>query len=980
MYTIAVELHGLRQLLRISPDLVRSVRRSLIAAIEVHGGSFLGEDADLWLFRFERARPEDRTGVQDALRQAVTIAKSKETELSGWTIFLDYVEIDLDIGRWIRDAMIKVSTENRAWVGPAAATLLEHFLSLTYEASVGLHEVVGDTATSDFGPESAQALAAYEPAADLILDSITTEEASSSFVLVEDPDEVASRANTIGALDRLQGSASVSWLEAEPFGSSLSPLCTLFSRIQVHETPFWLRPHEKESWEERVGLVNALMSRDFGSIFPDAFQTDILLALETYLTGYTRRAADATVIPVIVCERIDLWDEAAVDGLLHVVSRLPESEGGTSLVALATSAPTGADSRLRRIATQVIELPHRSIVEYGAASGAHVSWDRVSRITEGNPTAVSHYLAAAVHWDTRPESALDDVSPDDLAWQASLTFDSEVQELLLAINYASRFVNVDEFATMAQGLGTDAVRVPAVIDVLVSAGLLSKGDYLRPLHPELRDRFEVHLGDRAREIKLRVADHVVRAASNGSISHSGAIIDLVVSAGLDDDLPRQYHDLVTERLSRRDLAGGHRVLYDAVPPRGFQPTTRACMQTVVHASRLRLALLEENAQAAERIHLKSEREESECDFAEADLALQRSRFAATRGPVNETVALIKRSIVLYQQLDDQAGLARANLDFGLVKLANEDVLGAGEYFLLASKAAASSGDLFEQLRARHLTIVNSFVFGNLSRAMASSDELSDAAGDAGMRELQLFCDLTRGRALFELGRYEEAVDAFSRGRGWTRLYGFDAAERVMDRWIARSLIYDGRYRRGLTILRDQDETSESAFFLAEAHLRNGNHADSLQMLERGLGLDSDPAVPVERIGWYSGFSALEDRAIGLSRGVRVLRHQMLALRGYVLAESGRVADGVEEMHRLTRELRTSEIDPYNRIYFYLYSLILPESGEMNLEDGSTVLGKAVRYIQQRTSRMDEYAHKTDYLRRNYWNTRLMAHAQTHNLA
>jgi hypothetical protein len=90
-------------------------------------------------------------------------------------------------------------------------------------------------------------------------------------------------------------------------------------------------------------------------------------------------------------------------------------------------------------------------------------------------------------------------------------------------------------------------------------------------------------------------------------------------------------------------------------------------------------------------------------------------------------------------------------------------------------------------------------------------------------------------------------------------------------------------------------------------------------------------------------------------------------------------EGVQELHQLTRETRLSEIDPYNRLYYYLYSLVLPESGELNIEDRTTVLGRAVRYIQQRTSRLDEYAHKTDFLRLNYWNNRLMSHAQSSNL-
>ena len=124
---------------------------------------------------------------------------------------------------------------------------------------------------------------------------------------------------------------------------------------------------------------------------------------------------------------------------------------------------------------------------------------------------------------------------------------------------------------------------------------------------------------------------------------------------------------------------------------------------------------------------------------------------------------------------------------------------------------------------------------------------------------------------------------------------------------------------------------------------------------------------------------LSPRVVPIPSTPQTRPHWILALRGFVLAESGRTEEGVQELHRLTREIKLSEIDPYNRLYYYLYSMILPESGDLNIEDRNTVLGRAVRDIQQRTSRLDDYAHKTDFLRLNYWNSRLMSRAQSSNL-
>jgi tetratricopeptide (TPR) repeat protein len=334
---------------------------------------------------------------------------------------------------------------------------------------------------------------------------------------------------------------------------------------------------------------------------------------------------------------------------------------------------------------------------------------------------------------------------------------------------------------------------------------------------------------------------------------------------------------------------------------------------------------------------------------------------------------------MYQDGENQAGLARGNLDFGMLLLAQEDVLEAREYFQLASKMAASSGDLFEQVRADLLQLTSTFVHGNFSRVLLMSSALAERAGKAGMREIQLLADFAAARSHFELGRYDEAATLFDLGRTRSRFYGWRAPGDLFRRWLARSLVYDDRFRRGVEMLVDEPEGREASFFLGEAWLRMGEHGKALAALERAAELPADPQVSLEAISWASGYANFEDRAVGVYDDMGVVEHQVQALRGHVLAESGHREEGVEELHRLTRETRLSDIDPYNRLYYYLYSITLPESGELNIEDRTTVLGRAVRYIQDRTSRLDEYAHKTDFLRRNYWNSQLMSHAQTSNL-
>ncbi len=986
MYTLAVEIHGLRQLERLQGELIGDLRRRIIAALEVQGGAFALEQGGLWVFRFERAEPDDRQGVLDALAQTTALLAARENELAGWSVVLDYIDLPpAEAAERIHTALLPVYEDDTAWLGEAAHSLLAHHLQVDAEPAVPtrLYRISGMTGATSEEVGSAIEYARNERAVDAVIDELVPDQLVGRMLLLVGDDPLALRVNARAALEQLAGSSpAVRLLEAEADDRHpYAPLESIFSALDAHETPFWLNEAERGSWDERSALIESLITPGGPVVLPDAFATDLLIALESYLLAYVRRAAEAIVPPVLLCHSVDRWPSQAVDAIVRTVSRLPVPEHQPGLMLVGTSSRSLPGAGISELVERTVRLPRRTVSELRELSGAQANWERLMRLTRGKSAPVVHYLTNAPHWDSLTDGELAEVDEVDLAWRVVTAQDSEIQELLLAACYASPFASREQYTELAVRLGTDRIRVPTTLSRLRLLGLLEDREDVVPAYPELESRLETALGTAAKTVYDKVSRGLVELVEGRRTEASEELVHFLGSFARGEQVPRLYHQLLTRVMNERRLDEAQRLLYDTMPPGGLAADTRACMQAVVATNRIRLAVLQGNAQAAERTRSQSDRlaDAGECDSVQGDLAVQKARLSFNDGPSRETIALLKRAVMIYQEIDDQAGLARANLDFGLVLLAQEDLLGAREYFLLAGKSAANSADTFEQVRGRALSLVCDYVYGNLTRALSQAEALDAHAGQAGMREIQLFAELARGRVSFELGRYDEAADVFSRGRSRARLYGMSSPGAVMERWLARSLLYDGRIARGSAILRDHTTNPESCFFLAEACLKRGEHAEAITLLDEGLSLMPQTPGPVESVSWASGFASLEDRAIGMLGGTQVLTHQMMALRGYVLAESGRIADGVDEMHRLTRELRISEIDPYNRIYFYLYSLILPESGELSVEDGTTVLGKAVRYIQQRTSRMDEYAHKTDYLRRNEWNARLMGHAQSHNL-
>ena len=121
---------------------------------------------------------------------------------------------------------------------------------------------------------------------------------------------------------------------------------------------------------------------------------------------------------------------------------------------------------------------------------------------------------------------------------------------------------------------------------------------------------------------------------------------------------------------------------------------------------------------------------------------------------------------------------------------------------------------------------------------------------------------------------------------------------------------------------------------------------------------------------------MEDLVIADKPGHSELARIISAYRAWALAQTGRGDEAVPIFYGLTRGDEGVHIDPYTGWYNYLYSSVLPTERSA---DRVTVLGKSVKLVQERTSRIDDYRDKMRFLNDNAWNRRLMETARRHNL-
>jgi hypothetical protein len=203
---------------------------------------------------------------------------------------------------------------------------------------------------------------------------------------------------------------------------------------------------------------------------------------------------------------------------------------------------------------------------------------------------------------------------------------------------------------------------------------------------------------------------------------------------------------------------------------------------------------------------------------------------------------------------------------------------------------------------------------------------------------------------------------------------------VLGAWLDRAVLYQGSFSQGIGILEKREQSREVLFFLAEGCLFAGDLENAFLYAERALAMNGDSRFPTPAVtGWRDGFSCIEGRCFRLSRNDALLHRSLAGLRAYLLGLRGFSTEAAGELRALTRGGKPVEEDPNAYVAHYLYSLVLPDSGSAELDDKATVLGKSLKGLQERASRIDAPAGRSAFLTRNLWSRRIMEDARARKL-
>ena len=401
------------------------------------------------------------------------------------------------------------------------------------------------------------------------------------------------------------------------------------------------------------------------------------------------------------------------------------------------------------------------------------------------------------------------------------------------------------------------------------------------------------------------------------------------------------------------------------------------------ALKLRAMLLDNNKDACVQL-LKNipDKQYSPESIQEAILMLETSKYYHAAEEYRHALDYVKKVLIYLQAGDYPAIEGAAFIELGFLMLCKGKLLESSEYLNLAIERLTGSGDEYNLMKATFFSAVQQYIWGSLDISEDYIEKAGEIAAGNGYQEWFLYITFFRCRLYFELGRYYDTEKLLAECLLNNEILRDGKRRRLFLAWTARACLYQGKIYRGLNMLLSLEEDPEVLFFLAEAYYFNGNLEKALASIEKADGDDEYfklGFMPLEYISWRNGFISIEGRILRSEKGTGVLLHNIRAMHAFILGLTGNRDFGTEILFSLTRDEKISENDPYNRHYFYIYTQLLERRPDADMIDKLTLMSKALKYLQQTSSRINDPGIRREFMSKNYWNSKLVSEAQKEKL-
>jgi hypothetical protein len=968
MLLLFIHLPAFRQLSRVRADVLADIDGVIKQFAEDTGSAALYEEDGSWLLRLRWPKNGEMRNSSRRMRafgdRVLELAErfdESERQLQGYNLLLD--EIDgftvPSVIDTLRVRTLQCNADKDLWITSAAAPAFGDHLRFG-EGSVA--KVLGLAADVDAGEPRLSEFCVRKQLLDELMDSIQRihlGDGEERFVVVLSEPGDGSTETIHRLLDVLSQNiddcywvvtSSAGDLENEPPEKVLG----IESGLDYLNPTVHLNDVERAVWD-------TLKVTDFVQSPVDRMEIDLYQIFALCLSAYERRMSELLLPPVWVCdltERLPSWAMSVVTRYLQNISvrsgviplvltrsvdELPKIDG-IAHFCLRTQ-PLSAGETQQRIA---------SFVRPGREAGELTEF--VQKRPDRSVLGLFHRLQLFSYGE----------GVDYLA--------EDPTERLL-----SHLAMGQEELWRTRAVAMQAISGSLLCEYLESAGydrdeILSVADSLNELHC---DQAPAHRSPReeisAENVKKQIARFVLHRRSEGMALPSMPVIAAVWEGGKSVSAALLVRDYVSWLLEC-DRCEDTLAFLQELRAEG----ATADSLIVLDSLRLRAAVLcGSTTGAAQAFAALNARGEAQDASIEGSRRLECTRYLYAEGAFSEGLQSAKDALMIFQQnLPERESEACAFV--GLHMLAVSKIEEADAYLSIARENTSVMSSALSAVSGIYAASTQ-FMRGDLARALRIATAALASSEKAGLRRYQLYLQFLVVRIQMELGRYELCVTLCLDGLSLAQLY--DAGSRpVFSRWLRRCQAYAGSLRDAEAGLDDNSQNPEELLFLAEVLLLRGSYEKAARCLARSeLGAGKSRFAAAEVIDWSSGFAMLEDRVIPGGGGNSVLGMLIRSFAAYVGCYLDHSERGVDELARITRGDRLSEIDPNNGLYHFQYAHAIGcVSGSGDL-DRLTALSKAMKYIQERAAAIGDASEKQSYLHKNYWNARILEDARSGKL-
>jgi len=972
MFFVMVEISNYRQLTRLRAADADEIRGLLEHFCQNRGGRLVKEQNGFFLFSFHPLREKVLEQVADFLFLTNESLQRKKEDLFGYSILLDHDDQTDEAGVFnrLKTQLFTAPREGRMWAGPGVRETLTGVLPVSHEEP--LAEILGRPGRGELSPLPVE----------LLLEMTGWIEALKTPLRRQLADTGDGRT---GKVLRLKGThlpekyfvlrtvlhqiygPHDDFPVLFPLEDSQDFLSQLLARVESHLVSEAPRPDDP-SWP-------ALLVCQGGGDYPgDSGGDDVVGALTYYFRALARHLTDRNLPPVFVFLFPHGYVPEAQKVLETILGDLVAREGLRLLVLEHQDNAVDFLSRQASLSWTFPPLSLERILRERDARGWQERFPQLTTVAldgcEGRGMGWVHHL-----WNLQ-EKKIEPSEKTDPSWTLFLSLDPSHHKVYYVL-WASRGL-MDERVLVQFFLqwGEDGAVIQDKVDNLRSLGFLLDG-LSRPLRPDFGPRLAGRLGEEGKELLVGLGKFLHR-----QWVHDHRLSEILFGYLRDGGLHGPAVEVLAYYLTNKINQGKgdflpllRRSLWESAPTEEIKETLRL----VAAAAKLRFAL---NLPPTNRAVPPLERfrryftKRTE-GTVHGEWQLQQGRFHLRSGDLTAGFVLLKKALLEAQHRGDKSLEVRAETEIGLTLLRRGRLEEAREYFDIAARLAEKADSPYLIVLSTGLDAVALFLSGYLTGADVALDRGLEAAARGGLQHGKVFLWFVRSRIQFDRGDYAAARNSLDTALSICRRYRVGEAEPVLEAWCGRSEAYEGNPQGGRQTLEALPASAERSYYLAETLYLEGSFAEALERI-REAGSLVQPTQPFgrgERISWTTGFASVEDRALASPGGLGVLQNQ---IEGFQLLLEGLVNDPEEASRKFSEILSRKallELDPVSAQFYFWYYLTVPKHEGRHEAHRLTLLGRALKDAQVRSSRIEDPVRRQDYLVKPHWNNQFAQEAR-----